>query len=134
MDTVGYLPDCSNTVVWKGDIIRVRRLFYWHYGIVLSEDAIIHYSSYPFHWWQRPVSVRKVGFKEFFNNGKRLEIYYRAASSLERNIIVKNAMLRIGEEQYSLLFNNCKDFVEDCKMKGNHNESTRSIHIPRKIK
>ena len=115
MVTAGYLSYRSNVKVCKGDIIRVRRGIYWHYGIVLSDNQIIHYSSYPGHWWKKPASVRIVLWHQFLKKKKAYEIYYSAKSGSEGERIISRALQRIGEEKYSLLFNNCKQFVDDCR-------------------
>lgn len=115
MDTISCLPCYNNIKVHKGDIVRVRRGLYWHYGIVLSDRTIIHYSSYPGHWWQKPASVRIVLWNQFLKKKNKYEIYYEAKSQKERERIIARALHRLGEEKYSLFFNNCKSFVDECK-------------------
>lgn len=100
--------------IYAGDVLRVRRGIYWHYGIVLYKGNIVHYSSYPSHWWKKKASVRVVSFQDFLKKKKIFQIYYRADSYKERYRIVHKALNRMGEERYSLLFNNCKIFVDDC--------------------
>lgn len=115
MDTISYLSDCNNIKLYRGDIVRVKRSVYWHYGIVLSANEIIHYSSYPGHWWIKPASVRIVLFNQFMKKKTEYEVYYSAKSEIEREKIIGKALKRMGEAKYSLLFNNCKQFVDDCK-------------------
>lgn len=96
----------------KGDIIRVWRFFYWHYGIYVDKDCVIHYSCAPFHWWQASAKVKKTSLVEFLGKKGREKIFYRCEKDSDK--IIQRAIRKLGEEQYSLLFNNCKHFVEYC--------------------
>lgn len=117
MDTVSCLHYYNNIKVHKGDIVRVRRGLYWHYGIVFSNAFVIHYSSYPGHWWQKPASIRIAFWNQFLKKKNKFEIYYAAKTQKERDKIIERALCRLGEEKYSLFFNNCKSFVDDCMEK-----------------
>lgn len=114
MDSVNDRTYGNYIEIYDGDVIRVKRGIYWHYGIVLSKENVVHYSSYPSHWWKKRASIRIVSLQGFLKKKRSFQIYYRADSYKEREKIVYKALNRIGEERYSLLFNNCKMFVDDC--------------------
>lgn len=99
----------------KGDLIKVKRLFYWHYGIYIDNDHVIHYSCSPYHWWQVNATVKFTTLNEFIGKKRKRKIYYRGKQYNERITIVQRAMSRLGETQYSLFFNNCKHLVDYCK-------------------
>lgn len=114
MDSFNNLHGRNNLKLGRGDVLAVWRGLYWHYGIVVSDDNIIHYLPYPYHWWQEPASVRKCSFEEFCKTGRIIKLYYRVDSSEEREYIISRAIARLGEARYSLLLNNCKHFVDYC--------------------
>lgn len=102
----------------KGDIIRTRRFIYWHYGIFISENAVINYSCYPKHWWQNRPQIKILSLNDFVRKSKLQEVYYR--STEKREDIVENAIKCLGETEYSLLNNNCKHFVLSCIPQNNN--------------
>lgn len=99
-------------VLVRGDVLRVRRLVYWHYGIYIDDNCIIHYSCSPNHWWEVKASVKITSLKGFLGKSTKSEIYYRDSDKSEK--IIYNAFARLGEKEYSLFLNNCKHFAEHC--------------------
>lgn len=96
----------------RGDVIRVRKMFYWHYGIYISDERIVHYSCAPQHWWEVKPKIKEVSLNGFLGIYKKYEVFFREEAN--REIIINKALCRIGEERYSLLSNNCKHFVMSC--------------------
>ncbi len=116
-----------------GDVIGVSRLFYEHYGIYAGNDTVIHYSATK---EDENIMIRKTNMKGFLHDSttlfildceykwphKSLPIKYREVPDYIKKIkvyspeeTVKRAESRLGENQYSLLFNNCEHFAVWCK-------------------
>lgn len=104
--------DGIRNMLLRGDIIKVKRIFYWHYGIYIDEDCVIHYSCYPHHWWEERASIKITSLYEFCGKNKKEKIYYRNDKVSEK--IIQRAISRLGEKKYSLFSNNCKHLVVDC--------------------
>lgn len=101
-----------NMVFFKGDVLRVKRFIYWHYGIYINDNCVIHYSCAPSHWWKVKASIKQASLKDFLGKSVRSEVYYRDIENGEK--IAAKAFARLGEKKYSLLLNNCKHLVIYC--------------------
>ena len=102
-------------IMQKGDIIRIKRKhFYWHYGIYLGLNQVIHYSCHPSSIYKVKASVKICDLSEFCNKSSKFEVYKSHEDSEIRKLAVRKALKRLGEEKYSLIYNNCKHFVRDC--------------------
>ena len=102
----------------KGDIIRCKVSFYYHYGIFVNENKVIQFGlpTDP----GRPAEEIKVLSSDIYTflNGGELEV-----ASPERDEkkaifppdkIVKNAEKLLGTGGYDILHNNCEHFVNKC--------------------
>ena len=115
-----------------GDIIGVKRMFYFHYGVYTGDDKVIHYSGDRGDLKGKK-TVRRGTMKEFLDGKKvffelvfpethqkpdketRYEtqnIKYHLYSPEET---VKRAESRLGEDKYNLALNNCEHFAIWCK-------------------
>lgn len=95
-----------------GDIVRVRRILYWHYGISCGEGKIVHLTSYPNHLWQTKAEVKMTSISEFAKSSTKVEVFRHPDSN--GYSILKNAYERLGEQGYSIFRFNCRHFVLSC--------------------
>lgn len=102
-----------------GDHIRVERNHYYHHGIYLGNNEVIHYTAKNNDGIADPeqVKIRKTSLDFFLNNGVAEKASYstfekkNCFSSKER---VKNATSHLGEGNYNFLNNNCEHFANRC--------------------
>lgn len=107
----------SNDVL-SGDLLRVkRRKGYFHYGIALDKDHVIHFSgtnddsisNY------KDVKIRKTTLSLFLR-GDSLEVNTPFDSPFSREEIVSRAKLYLDQDKfngsyYNLVTNNCEHFA-----------------------
>ena len=110
---------CENKLL-RGDIIKVRKhSIYWHYGVYIGEKSVIHFSSFPYRFWQKSAKVKIVELNNFSKNGDTPEVAYRPISTTEATEIARNAHQQLGKGKYIPLLNDCKRFAYGCKNKNN---------------
>jgi hypothetical protein len=96
----------------SGDHIRVNRGLYWHHGIDLGDDTVIHAAGEP---GRRKIGaiVRCTSMGEFLRGGRAVRV--EAFGSLPVEEVVQRARRALGQGGYSLLFNNCEHFAYWCQ-------------------
>ena len=106
----------------KGDLIRVKRkLGYYHYGIYIGHNQVIHYSAPEDDsiFDNRNIEIRKGDLKENFLRGDTLEVNIPYSSFYYRFIVCRRAKKLLGvhkfrDVDYDLLKNNCEHFANYC--------------------
>ena len=106
----------------KGDLIRVKRkLGYYHYGIYIGHNKVIHYSAPEDDsiFDNRNIEIRKGDLKENFLRGDTLEVNIPYSSFYYRFIVCRRAKKLLGvhkfrDQDYDLLRNNCEHFANYC--------------------
>ena len=106
----------------KGDLIRVKRkLGYYHYGIYIGHNKVIHYSAPEDDsiFDNRNIEIRKGDLQENFLRGDTLEVNIPYSSFYYRFIVCKRAKKLLGvhkfrDVDYDLLKNNCEHFANYC--------------------
>lgn len=113
-----------------GDIICVDRGLYIHFGIYIGNDRVIHYSGANADFDLRDfknMSIREDSMSRFLNNNSEYFVF-DCESAENKTFFSKNLLLaytpeetvaraksKLGENQYSLPFNNCEHFAIWCK-------------------
>ena len=84
-----------------GDILRVDTGRYYHFGIYIGDETVIHFAGPDPHTLTDAsmAAVRKDSLQHFAM-GKSLEV--RAAES------------QLGQGGYDIIYNNCEHFVNKC--------------------
>ena len=106
----------------NGDVIRVDRGLYAHYGIYVEAPSgghVIHYTGDNGHSDFKGV-VRETSLREFLDGDNNFSIcrfdddekYPHVYSGDET---VRRARQKIGEKKYNLLAHNCEHFAMWCK-------------------
>ena len=109
------------SVVEKGDLIRVRRKKgYFHFGIAISPDRVIHFTgdNSDSVLNSKGVMVRETDLSTFLRNDK-LEVQWPYDSDFARDIVVERAKEFLGMKvvlggTYNLVTNNCEHFARYC--------------------
>jgi len=89
----------------KGDILRVKYTLFTHYGIYAGNNSVIHYSGLVGNG-----KIEKTSLVDF-EDGRTAE-KIKVASKFSKNETVKRATLRLGEDKYNAVTNNCEHFVQ----------------------
>ena len=104
----------------KGDLIRVKRkLGYYHFGIAINEDRVVHFSAI-----DKDISDKKnmmiveTSLEEFLK-GDELEVEQPYSSPFSRDEVAKRAKKHIKLHQfrrkyYHFVDNNCEHFARYC--------------------
>ncbi|STB71351.1 lecithin retinol acyltransferase family protein [Clostridium baratii] len=105
----------------SGFHIRVNRGLYYHHGIYISNDEVIHFTGREddnILDWSKP-EVIKTDLKYFLKEGM-LEV--KEYNDEELNYlypvehIIKYARACLGDKGYNLIFNNCEHFANVCTL------------------
>lgn len=126
-----------------GDIICVDRGLYIHFGIYIGNNRVIHYSGANADFDFRNIkssTIREDSLSRFLHNNSEYFVFDCGSDENKRffndNMLViyspeetvERAKSKLGENQYSLPFNNCEHFAIWCKT-GVH----KSIQVDRLI-
>ena len=105
-----------------GDHLVTPRTGYTHHGLYLGNQHVIHYSGKSAHDLG---SIQQVTLEEFCD-GKACRVRDYPFRVYGRKESVERAHQRLGEAHYSILFNNCEQFVAWCIMGFGYSEQLLS--------
>lgn len=105
-----------------GDHLVTPRIGYTHHGLYLGNQQVIHYSGKSAH---DQGSIQQVTLEEFCD-GKACRVRDYPFRVYGRKESVERAHQRLGEARYSILFNNCEQFVAWCIMGFGYSEQLLS--------
>jgi hypothetical protein len=110
--------------VWRGDRpldadlepplgahVVTPRLGYTHHGIYVGAGRVVQYGGLS--WGLRRGPVEEVSLSEFCQ-GRPVWVRVEGSAWFDPLEVVRRARLRLGEDRYSLLTNNCEHFCEWC--------------------
>ena len=106
-----------------GDHLVTPRTGYTHHGLYLGNQQVIHYSGKSAH---DQGSIQQVTLEEFCD-GKACRVRDYPFRVYGRKESVERAKQRLGEAHYSILFNNCEQFVAWCIMGFGYSEQINSV-------
>ena len=102
----------------NGDVIRVNRGLYAHYGIYVDTPDgghVIHYTGTNGHSDFKGV-VRETSLAEFLNGDCEYSVCrFDSDNTFSGGETVRRARARIGERRYNLFSHNCEHFAVECK-------------------
>lgn len=103
-----------------GDMIRVKAGSVWHYGVFVSDDEVIQFGYAPFRrvaLKDSEIEVVSTTIDDFLGGGF-LEVAELDRKELKTRKRVEEtvalARSRLGERGYSILYNNCEHFANEC--------------------
>lgn len=122
--------------VEKGDHLRVSRGDYYHHGIAVNSNEVIHFTG------EKESSsgcgikdaiIKKTSLKSFLNGGILDFVFYRTKSvkSPEETVEIAQSFLN-RKVEYSVFNNNCEHFATFCKTGVWHSQQANDI-IPKGI-
>jgi hypothetical protein len=92
-----------------GDHIVASRLGYEHHGIFIGDRNVIHYAGGS---GLNKKGIEVTTYLNFMNSGSRRIVQYSQRLPAEET--VSRAYSRLGEDDYSIIFNNCEHFARYC--------------------
>ena len=99
----------------RGDIIRVSRGLYKHYGVYVGGGHVIHYSGSIVGKLTEEPRVEEVSLKDFLEGATSYEYRVEETDCYSPEETVRRARSRLGEQKYDLVFRNCEHFARWCK-------------------
>jgi|LSQX01.2.fsa_nt_gb hypothetical protein len=102
-----------------GDHIRVKRDYYYHHGVYIGNDTVVHFTGPENDSISKPneVKVMKTSI-DFFAKDGVVEKAFPSVAELffvrNKKEAIKNAIQCIGNGNYDFLHNNCEDFANHC--------------------
>jgi hypothetical protein len=82
-----------------------------HHGIYVGEGRVVHYNARVYQMRRGPVEVTTM---QEFHEGRPMFAVDHADDADVTEAVIRRAMLRVGEDRYHLLTNNCEHLVEWC--------------------
>ena len=130
-----YESNCIKDYPKYGDIICIDQSLYYHYGIYVNDEKIIHYAPNAGEEVKgKNAVIHSVNLKEFLNGKSEFYVYncpklpvilgnipdpftafVHGYNLFTPEETVKRAESKIGEKNYNLIFNNCENFAFWCK-------------------
>lgn len=104
----------------RGDHLRVYRGYYWHHGIDLGDDEVMHFDGEP--KAKSDARICRTSLQEFIGNSDTIEELDRKCYTAHPDVVVKRAYRLEGSSDYNLLANNCEHFALYCKTGGQRSE------------
>jgi hypothetical protein len=89
---------------------------YTHHGIYVGGGKVVQYGGLS--WGLRRGPVEEVPLSQF-SQGRPVWLRLVGTHWFDRHEVVRRARLRLGEDRYSVLTNNCEHFCEWC-VRGEH--------------
>ena len=95
------------TDVSSGDHLFVQRLGYTHHALYYGHGDVIHYSG----------DYIVMDSLKAFSGGEKIlkKNWLESPASYSPTEIIERARLRLGENRYNVIFNNCEHFVRWCR-------------------
>lgn len=103
----------------KGDMIRVNTGRFYHVGIYIGDETVIHFAGEDFATLTDPDSARvRQSSLEAFSMNRPIEVRtYSISERLHKHkagSIVEEAKKHLGEGGYDIIHNNCEHFANFC--------------------
>jgi len=108
-----------------GAHIVTPRRGYTHHGIYVGGGRVVQYGGLS--WGLRRGPVEEVPLSQF-SQGRAVWVRLTESRWFDQHEVVRRARLRLGEDRYGLLTNNCEHFCEWC-VRGQH----RSYQVDERI-
>lgn len=132
----------ENVHISTGDIIKVERIGYWHVGVYIGNEEVIHFSSLDSDVSSGNNKIIKTSLKQFLRGKKKLEkvefpspdappvstkddplefffkdykLYNPDYKLYPAHEVAERAKSRLGEARYDVISNNCEHFAIWCK-------------------
>ena len=101
----------------RGDHLYVSRGAYTHHGIDCGDGTVIHYLE--------GESITRSA-RSYFARGEAIHVKPYAAADPPA-VVIRRAESRLGERDYSLVFNNCEHFAAWCKTGQHRSQQVNTV-------
>ncbi len=108
----------------RGDHLVSPRTGYSHHGLYLGNQCVIHYAGISDKLTDGSIMPTSL---ESFCQGSGYSVVDHPDRAFDREASILRAYSRMGEQQYSLLFNNCEHFVNWCIDGANHSPQAENL-------
>lgn len=110
--------DWTADVPKRGDMIRTKVRFYYHYGIFVDETCVVQFGM-PDNTGVDPdtIAVLTTDIDTFMNGAMPETARLTAAERKKRRSpekTVEYALSKVGTRGYNILHNNCEHFANEC--------------------
>ncbi|MGI9558377.1 MAG: lecithin retinol acyltransferase family protein [Thermodesulfobacteriota bacterium] len=113
----------KNIILQKGDVIKVWRDIYWHFGIYVGNNKVIHFSGQKRD--KLCAVVKKTSLSSFAKGAGVNIVEYDGSRS--PNEVVRYAESQLGRGGYNLVFSNCEHFARECKTGEGRSEQVEGV-------
>jgi hypothetical protein len=94
-----------------GTHIKVRRSLYWHHGIYIGSNRVVHHSGLFDNVFEGQVELISL---THFSKGCKVRVVKHKSSKLSGREIVERANSCLGNDDYCVIRNNCEHFASWC--------------------
>jgi hypothetical protein len=91
-------------------VISLRRR-YSHHGIYVGGGRVLHYAGFAYGFHSGPIEEVSLGE---FARGRPIWLRRPSRPAFSPEEVVRRARMRVGEDRYQVLRNNCEHFCEWC--------------------
>jgi hypothetical protein len=114
-------PALERRKLKRGDIIGISRGVYEHFGIYFGYDQVIHYTSLNPNASAKDNKIIKTTMSNFLRGTDYIfivhdDLWSKIFKPYSAQETIERAKSLIGQEDYSLFFNNCEHFAFWCKL------------------
>lgn len=107
-----------------GDHLETPRTGYYHHGIYIGNEKVVHYYGLADGLNSGP--VEEVSLYKFMQK-RKFKIKLHPNCKFSRQEIVHRARSRVSEKEYDLIFNNCEHFVNWCIYNVNESKQVGAV-------
>lgn len=96
--------------------IKIKRDFYWHHGIQMSDGSVIHYTRRPGTKTKtkKNALIQPTAMDRFVRDNPNPVIVVHHKNPYPAALVEERARWCIGEDDYDLIKNNCEHFAVWC--------------------
>ena len=101
-----------------GDILKVFRGLYYHYGVYVGYNQVVHYSGAGDSIFSEISNAQIIKTSlETFANGDEVEVDYSETPIYSGSEVARRAKAQVGKLKgdYNFIFNNCEHFANWCR-------------------
>ncbi len=91
--------------------IKVKRNFYYHHGIYIGDNKVIHFNGELFRG-KNGAKITMTSLKDFLKGGNLEIVPYKIG--IDEVEVLKRANSLLNKGDYSIFFNNCEHFANYC--------------------
>jgi len=105
----------------KGDVIWAFRFSYFHCGIYIGDNSVIHFAPQENNVKLKESTVIHISSLEEFAGGFSVSVIeFPSEKCFSPDEVVSRACSRLNKNDYNLTFNNCDHFAIWCKTSKHH--------------